>query len=374
MRWRRIAFNFLAGLSALVVALCLSAIALLLIGHNPITAYREVFNYGNHPGQIISVVNAAVPLYIAALAVAIGFKMNLFNIGVEGQYLLAGLFAASAGSAVHLPWGPLQILFILLVAMATGAAWAGVAGVLKVTRGVHEVISTIMLNTIAVGISAYLFLEHFAQPTSATNLTTQTPFLPENAAMPAIVHSSAKIPEPLTSFVFIAAFLGAVFYVVVWKTKFGYNLRASGMNFEAARVSGIDPRAMVVKTMLLSGAIAGLIGMPQILSFTHAYTLDFQTGLGFTGIAVALVGRNNPLGAAFAALLFGYLQVSAQILDFNGVPKEIYLIMEGVIILSVVVAYELARRALERSEVRNAAEATRRLAEASESPLDKVEA
>ncbi|HEY7280057.1 MAG TPA: ABC transporter permease [Actinomycetota bacterium] len=373
MRWRRLAVNVVAGVSALVIALAISSIALLLIGHDPITAYREVFNYGNHPGQIISVINAAVPLYIAALAVAIGFKMGLFNIGVEGQYALAALFAATAGAHVHLPWGPLQILFILLVAMGTGAVWAGVAGVLKVTRGVHEVISTIMLNTIAVGISAYLFLEHFAQPTSATNLTTQTPFLPKNAAMPALVHSSAKIPEPLTSMVFIAAILGVLFYVVVWKTKFGYNLRASGTNFEAARVSGIDPRAMVVKTMLLSGAIAGLVGMTQILSFSHAYTLDFQVGLGFTGIAVALVGRNNPIGAAVAALLFGYLQVSAQILDFNGIPKEVYLIMEGVIILSVVVAYELARRSLERSEVRRAAEATRRLAEASE-PLAKVEA
>ena len=373
MKWQRLYLNVLAGVSALVIALVISSLALLLIGHDPITAYRQVFNYGNHPGQMIAIVNTAVPLYISALAVAIGFKMGLFNIGVEGQYALATLFAAAAGAAIHLPWGPLQILFILVVAMATGAAWAGVAGVLKVTRGVHEVISTIMLNTIAVGLSAYLFLTHFAQPTTATNLNTQTPFLPQNAAMPALVHSSAKIPEPLSSFVFIAAILGVLFYIVVWKTKFGFNLRASGTNFEAARVAGIDPRAMVVKTMLLSGAVAGLIGMMQLLSFDHAYTLNFQAGLGFAGIAVALVGRNNPIGIAIAALLFGYLQISAQTLDLNGIPKEIYLIMEGVIILSVVVAYEIASRAIERNEVRRAAEATRRRADDAE-PLEKVEA
>jgi simple sugar transport system permease protein len=121
---------------------------------------------------------------------------------------------------------------------------------------------------------------------------------------------------------------------------------------------------MILKTMLLSGAIAGLVGMTTLLTFDHAYTLDFPSDLGFTGIAVALVGRNHPVGIGLAALLFGFLQVSAQILDFNDIPKEIFLIMEGVIILTVVIAYELVRRAVERQEVRAAAEKTRRLAEA----------
>jgi simple sugar transport system permease protein len=156
--------------------------------------------------------------------------------------------------------------------------------------------------------------------------------------------------------------VGILFYVLVWRTRFGYNLRASGVNFHAARVAGVNPGAMTVKTMLLSGAIAGLVGMTHLLTFSHAYTLDFPTGLGFTGIAVALVGRNHPVGVALAALLFGFIERSAQILDFNGIPKEIFLIMEGVIILSVVIAYELVRRFAERQEVRSAAEQTRKLA------------
>src|SRR5206468_7680646 len=133
----------------------------------------SMVSYGIHANQMISIVNAAIPLYLAALAVAIGFKMNLFNIGVNGQYLLAALFAAWAGQLVDLP-APIQIAWILLVAMTVGALWAGIAGVLKVALGIHEVIATIMLNTIAAGLSAYLLFHYFRQPPSPANLSTQT--------------------------------------------------------------------------------------------------------------------------------------------------------------------------------------------------------
>jgi simple sugar transport system permease protein len=116
---------------------------------------------------------------------------------------------------------------------------------------------------------------------------------------------------------------------------------------------------MVIKTMLLSGAVAGLVGMLYLLSFFHAYTLDFPTGLGFSGIAIALVGRNNPVGIAAASLLFAFLEVSAQILDLSGIPKEVIQIMQAVIILSVVIAYELVRRLVQAEDVRSAAQRTR---------------
>jgi simple sugar transport system permease protein len=219
-----------------------------------------------------------------------------------------------------------------------------------------------MLNAIAGGLGAWLLLEHLAKPTTAADLTTSTPDLPDSANFPALVHKSATSPEDLSGFLIVAIFIGIAFYLLVWRTRFGYNLRASGTNFHAARVAGVNPGAMIVKTMLISGGLAGLVGMPHLLSFSHAYTLDFPTGLGFTGIAVALVGRNNPVGIAVAAVLFGFIERSAQILDFNGVPKEIFLIMEGVIILTVVIAYELVRRFAERQEVKAAAEQTRRLA------------
>ncbi len=361
MKWRRIVSSVVAPIVALVVALLVSSVALLLIHKNPVDAFKSMVLYGRQPNQLISIVNASIPLYLAALAVAIGFKMNLFNIGVNGQYLLAALFAAWAGTLISLP-GPLQIAWIMLVAIVVGALWAGVAGVLKVALGIHEVIATIMLNTIAAGLSAYLLFNHFRQPSTTANLTTQTPFLPHNANFPVLVKG---VPENLSGFVIVAAIVGVIFYVLVWRTRFGYDLRAAGGNFQAARVSGVNPGAMIIKTMLISGAIAGLVGMTQLLSFDHAYTLDFAADLGFTGIAVALVGRNHPVGIGAAALLFGFIQISSQILDFNDIPKEIYLIMEGVIILAVVITYEIVRRAVERQEVKAAAEATRRLAEAS---------
>jgi general nucleoside transport system permease protein len=370
MRWRRAVFSVVAPVTALVVALLVSSIALLLIHKNPIDAFRSMIKYGIQANQMISIVNAAIPLYLAALAVAIGFKMNLFNIGVNGQYLLAALVAAWAGQLVNLP-APIEITYILLVAVVVGAFWAGVAGVLKVKLGIHEVIATIMLNTIAAGTSAYLLFHFFEQKTTGANLSTQTKFLPKSANFPNIVKG---IPENLSGFVVVAALVGAAFYLLVWRTRFGYNLRAAGMNFQAARVSGVNPGAMIIKTMLLSGGIAGLVGMTQLLTFDHAYTLDFPADLGFTGIAVALVGRNHPVGIGLAALLFGFIQISSQILDFNDIPKEIYLIMEGVIILTVVITYEMVRRAVERQEVKTAAEQTRRLAEARDENAEEVPA
>jgi ABC-type uncharacterized transport system permease subunit len=351
VRTRRIAMQFVAPLSAIVVAVFLTSLALLAIGKNPFTAFKLMGQYGVQKNSLISIVNRAIPLYISALAVAIGFKMNLFNIGVEGQYTLAALVAAAVGAAVHLP-APIHVTLILFTAMAVGALWSGIAGVLKTTRGVSEVISTIMLNLIVTsGLAAYLLNHYFEKPTSATDLTTKTHAIPASGLLPDLIHGS---PEGISSVLIVAAILGILFYVVVWRTRFGYDLRATGVNPDAARASGVNPNAMVIKTMLLSGGIAGLVGMKDLFVF-HAYTLDFPTGLGFAGIAVALVGRNNPGGIAIGALLFGFLERSAQILDLNNIPKEIFQIMEAIIILSVVIAYEVVRRRIQAQEVRAAA-------------------
>jgi simple sugar transport system permease protein len=351
MRSRRVLLQIVAPLSAVVVAVLLTSIALVAIGKNPFTAFKLMGQYGIQKNSLISTANRAIPLYISALAVAIGFKMNLFNIGVEGQYTLAALVAAAVGAAVRLP-APIHVFLILFTAMAVGALWAGVAGVLKTTRGVSEVISTIMLNLIVTsGLAAYLLNNYFKKPTSATDLTTKTHAIPSSGLFPVLLHGS---PEDVSGVLIVAAVLGILFYVVVWRTRFGYDLRATGVNPAAARASGVDPRAMVIKTMLLSGAIAGLVGMNDLFVF-HAYTLDFPTLLGFAGIAVALVGRNHPVGIAVGALLFGFLERSAQILDLNNIPKEIFQIMEAIIILSVVIAYEVVRRLIEAQEVRAAA-------------------
>jgi general nucleoside transport system permease protein len=353
VRVRRVMLSLLAPVSAVFVALVLTSIALLAIQKNPLSAFHLMWTYAAQTSSVISILNRAIPLYISALAVAIGFKMNLFNIGVEGQYRLAALLSAAVGAAVHLP-APLHVLLIMLVAMLVGASWALIPAVLKVTRGVHEVISTIMLNYVAFGLIAYLLSPGLLRkPVSPSDLTTKTREIPKSGLVPALLHNPF---ENLSGVLLVALLLGVLFYVLVWRTRFGFELRASGINPGAARVSGVNPSSMVIKTMMLSGAIAGLVGMKDLLSFFHAYTLDFPEGLGFAGIAVALVGRNSPGGIAFAALLFGFLERSAQILDLNNIPKEIFLIMEGIIILAVVIAYEVVRRRVQAQEVKAAAE------------------
>lgn len=359
---RRVGLSLLAPFVAFVFAVGISSLALWASGNNPWTAWSEMLAYANDTRRMISIVNRAVPLYLSALAVGFAFKMNLFNIGVEGQYQLAAVLAASVGAAVDLP-APLHVLLILVVAMGVGAGWAGIAGVLKAYRGVHEVISTIMLNAIVTtGLLAYL-LGNYLRDESETSII-KTPPIPRSGLMPSLNRWLEKlgvdIPQgsDLQGFVLVAIVVGLVFYVVVWRTRFGYDLRASGVNPWAAQASGVNPKGMIVRTMMISGALAGLVGMPQMLGFFGRYHQDFPSGLGFAGIAVALLGRNNPFGMAIGALLFGFLSASAQILDLNDIPKEIIDIMQATILLSVVVSYEVVRRMVEASETRAAAEAT----------------
>jgi simple sugar transport system permease protein len=364
-----VALGFLAPVAALAFALLVSSLALILIDQAPLDAFKAMLEYGLYDAEdglqtdsLISMANRAAPLYLSGLAVAVGFKMNLFNIGVEGQYRLAALIAASVGGAVALP-APLHVTLIVVTAMAVGAFWAGIAGVLKVTRGVHEVISTIMLNFIATGLGAYLLATFLSAERGAQDLIIGTPEIPPSGRFPSLNRlltalGMEEVPADLFGFTLIALLVGVVFYVLVWRTRFGYDLRASGINPGASRASGIDPGGMVIRTMLLSGAIAGLVGMTDILGFSYSFNLDFPAGLGFAGIAVALVGRNHPVGIGLAAVLFAFIDRSAQILDLEDVPKEIIQIMQGVIILSVVIAYEVVRRLVEAQEVKAAAAAT----------------
>ncbi|MCU1376548.1 MAG: inner-rane translocator, partial [Actinomycetia bacterium] len=188
---RRIGLALLAPAAALVFALAVSSLALLLSGNSPGGTFSAMWEYGTRERTLITTVNQAVPLYLSAVAVAIGFKMGLFNIGVEGQYRLAAVMAAAAGAAVSLP-PVLHVPFIILVAMVTGAAWAGVAGVLKATRGVHEVIATIMLNTIATGIGAYLLANYFQDRDNSLN--TKTKLIPTSGWVQSLNRLLGNVP------------------------------------------------------------------------------------------------------------------------------------------------------------------------------------
>ena len=227
--------------------------------------------------------------------------------------------------------------------------WAVVAAVLKNRRGVSEVISTIMLNYVATGIIAYLLTEgRFGVLAEGSNNIGTPPIGPSGQVPGLSFLNNLPFLNDATSAVYgmfvVAIFVGIGYWWMLNRTRFGFDLRASGLSTTASTASGIDAKRMVLYVMLLSGAVAGLIGLPQLLGESHAYNLDFPAGLGFTGIAIALLGRNSPIGIVFGALLWAFLDVSRQILDLEGVSKEIVTIMQGIAVLSVVIAYEVVRR------------------------------
>jgi simple sugar transport system permease protein len=225
------------------------------------------------------------------------------------------------------------------------------------------VISTLMLNFVATGLGAYL-LATYLRAGGAARDTATTGLIPPSGRMPSLNGALRRLGidlppgSHLYGFLAFAVAAGFGYHVLIRRTRFGFDLRALGVNLEAARVSGADPAGMAVRALLLSGALAGLVGMAPLLGSAYLYSNDFPTGLGFTGIAVALVGRKHPVGMALAAVLYGFLERSAQILDLLGIPREIVLILEGAILLSAVIAYELTRRIAEAGERRLAAGAT----------------
>ena len=365
---RRVILTIGAPVAAVGFAVLLSSIVLLLSGSNPFSAYGDMLENASRLETQIDIFNRATPLYISGVAAAIGFRMNLFNIGVEGQYLLAAFFAAAAGAAVELP-PVLHVGLILVVAVLVGSAYAGFAGLLKVSRGINEVIATIMLNFIAVGgIIAWLIREW--QDTSGATNSGTTP-IPESGRLPnlngfvEIFTREIGRGRELTGVLVIAIFVGIGYHLFINRTRVGFDFRASGYNPLAARAGGVPPKKMIMYAMLLSGAVTGLVGMVEILSEKYKYDQSFVQGLGFNGIAVALLGRNHPAGIAVGALLFGFLDSSSGILQITGnATPEIVEIMKGIIVLSAVVAYEVVRRIKVQDEARAAAAATERHADA----------
>ncbi|MGZ4646469.1 MAG: ABC transporter permease [Blastococcus sp.] len=358
-RLRRVGLSLFAPVLAIVVALVISSVVMAALGVNPFQVFKVMVDFGDSPTQqvtaIVVIVNRAIPLFISGLAVAIAFRMGLFNIGVEGQYRLATIMAAAAGAAVNLP-APLHVAMIIAIAMVVAALWAAIVAVLKVTRGVSEVISSIMLNYVALGLAGYLITGPFRGSAVGASIVATKP-IPQSGWLPGLnklfdVLGLQNPPRQLYSFLIIAIIVGVAVSILLNRTRFGFDLRASGLSPSAASASGVDARAMVVKTMLLSGAVAGLIGLPDLLGTTHQYTTDFTAGLGFLGIAVALLGRNKPVGIALAALLFAFLDRSSVPLQIASFPASVVTIIQGTIVLTVVVANEIARRIARRQAER----------------------
>jgi general nucleoside transport system permease protein len=341
-RLKAVGYAVLAPLIALLVSMVVTSLVIMAVGGPPAEFWRVVLSWPE-PRIIVNILNQSSMIYLSAVAAAIGFRMDLFNIGVEGQYRMGSFVASVFAGAAFLP-GPLNILVAVLLAMATGAVWAGIAAVLKVTRGVSEVISTIMLNAIAVFVAGY-FVQRYGQKAgdgrrttplaSSSRLTGFTPFKDRDGAVWALA--------------LIAVVIGVLFWFVLNRTRFGFDLRATGMSQSAAVASGVQVQRMVVTAMLLSGAVAGLIWLPNLFDRSSpGYYSDavFQSQLGFTGIAVALLGRNRAGGMAVGAVLFAFLNEQSTQLEFAqvDVSKDIAAVTQGIIVLAIVVAYEVVRR------------------------------
>jgi general nucleoside transport system permease protein len=352
---KKILYGLAAPVLATVISLAVGAVALLLSGNSPREAYQAMWQYVDSLDSLVNILNRTGWYYVAGVAVAIGFKMNLFNIGVDGQYRLAALCAAALGAELTGIPGWLAIVIIMITAMAVGGAYAAIPGLLKVKRGVNEVVSTIMLNSIATGLTALLLARYFRDPT--VDLVRTTKPLPVDAWLPTIHVGGADNAggAELQVWILFAMAVGVGFYVLVQRMRFGYDLRMSGLNPFAARSSGVNPDGMVLKTIILSGVVAGLVGMGPLLNEFHRFADQFPTTLGFTGISVALLGRNNPVGIAIGAFVFAFIERASQILNTIGVPQSIGRILQGTILIVAVISFEVVKRYAAAATVREAA-------------------
>jgi simple sugar transport system permease protein len=350
---RGVAQALVAPLIAVLISALITSVVVVIAGASIGDFWDVMLKVPSHR-NLVNIVNQSSMIFLAGLAAAIGFRMNLFNIGVEGQYTLAGYTAALVAGAALFP-GKLNVLVALLVAMAERALWAGIAGLLKVTRGVSEVISTIMLNAIAGTLVGYLLSNHGDQYGQGRRTTP----IPESSQLTGWTPWSAT-DGSIWTLVLVAIIAGVVMAVVINRTRFGFDLRATGTNADAAVASGVNVKRMVVVSMLISGAIAGLIWMPALFGGADYYGPPFQRTLGFTGIAVALLGRNRPLGIMFGAVLFAWLSEQANPLGLIAdISPSVVQITQGVVVLAVVIAYEVVRRwmaVLEQRELKNALE------------------
>ena len=332
-----------------VIALCavffLGGILILSLGEQPFEVYRllwqSVFGSLDDFGYVLF---NATPLIFTGLAVMLGFKGGLFNIGCEGQLYLAGFAAAWVG--FHLKWGGGWVIIpaCLASAMLAGGLWGAIPGALKARYGVHEVINTIMLNFIAIALTNYLVTGVYKAP---DQMTPHTPLIHEAAQLPRLaVFLSIFLPSnPVNVTLFIAVGLIGVTQFLLTRTKWGYEIRFVGNAAEVATYGGINVRSVTVWTMALSGAVAGFAGVWEVMGYRYRFLDNFSPGFGFTGIAVALLGRNHPYGILFAALLFGALNKGALDIEIlTNVPRELFLIIQGVLILLLVCAEGFSKR------------------------------
>ena len=328
--------ELLFPLIAVVAAFIVGGILILIIGDNPIETYRLLFSSAlSWPVGIGYTLFYATPLIFTGLAVMVAFRCGLLNIGAEGQLYIAAFATAWVGItfANLSPWLLIPMCFI--AAVVGGGVWGAIPGILKARFGSHEVINTIMLNFLAVALVSYFIQYHYKAPGDPIMQSVPIGWGAHIFRLGKFIPGMERIP---LNFAFILALVccGLV-YIFLWHTKWGYELRATGANPTAAEYGGISVRKQIIIAMTISGSLAGMVGINEVLGHRYRYYDGFSDNYGFTGIAVALLGRNHPVGVIIAALLFAILQRGGIPVDAftHYVTKDIVQVLQGTIILFV---------------------------------------
>ncbi|HQX55556.1 MAG TPA: ABC transporter permease [Pyrinomonadaceae bacterium] len=356
--FREILWPMVAVLAAFVVG----GIIVLLIGDNPfVTFYHLIGNSFGSLNDIGYTLFIATPLIFTGLAVAVAFRCGLLNIGAEGQLYVAAFATAwvgikFGGTVVTIfgkqedwSWYSLPSVLLILVCMLTaviaGGIWGAIPGILKAKFGSHEVINTIMLNFIGIALVSY-FTQYYLKIPGDPIL--QTAEIGSGAHIPRISQYIPGMPDfvPLSVAFLIAILMCVLVYIFLWKTKWGYELRAVGENPSAAEYGGISAKKQIIIAMTISGGLAGMVAIGEVLGYRYRYYDGFSDGWGFLGIAVALLGRNHPLGIFVAAIFFAVLKRGEIFVDIETkyVSKDLVEVLQAIIIIFVASLQKFTRK------------------------------
>jgi len=333
---------------SVLISLALGAVFVLISGHNPIDAYAALLlgAFGS-PYDISETLVIAVPLTLAGLSVAVAFRTGLFNIGAQGQLLVGALAAGAVGARfADLP-GILLLPLTLAAGVLAGAGYGAIAGYLKATRGVNEVITTIMQNYIVVFVMHWLLQNGPMSAPNALGTPASAP-IGAGAILPIVIPNEIVPLSRLHAGILLAIVAVVVFWFLLWRTSLGYELRAVGLGARAAAQAGIDPKRRMVLVMAIAGGFAGLAGMIQVSGVFHRVFDGFSAGFGFDAIAVALLGKNSPVGVALAGLLFAAFARGGTIMQSNAsISSHLVEVVEA-IVLFVIAAEAIVRAIADR--------------------------
>jgi simple sugar transport system permease protein len=333
---------------AVVAALAIGAVIIAISGADPLQAYAALLEGAVGRSRAIErTLEKATPLIFGGLAVALAFRGGLFNIGAQGQLIFGAIFAAFAGFAITGLPAAVHIPLALLVGALMGALWGAIPGVLKAYTGAHEVITTIMLNFVALNLTDWL-ADGPWKDRSPGNIVARTPAVADSAVLPTV----GIVPLGVV----LALLVALLVWWVIWRTTLGFELRTVGLNPSAALYAGISTRWVTVLAMVTSGFLAGLGGAVETLGVVGRFQPGFNVGLGFTAITIALLGRTHPLGVIPAALLIGAMQAGASRMQFDaGVSPEIIDVVQALILFfvaaDVIIRRLLRLRVTERERV-----------------------